>query len=725
MVTLPKEYWGMTRELETVIIQLGRVGDLLNVLPVAKAMFDKTGRRTRIVTHTDNMPILARAPYVEAIEWKGKPDDALGASRMVQALPFDPPGIKIVCGMFFGNMIQPGRHYSNFLIEQWGILGYANEWGKLPLVLQRDEEFQFNIPKSDYVVVSLESYSSPCPVKDQLKALILSACDGVKVVDASRIKLDNFVDMLGLLEHAKALITVDSALIHLNRATETPAILFGKGIEKRWHLSHNVENVHRVFTYEDFTHGNVMEAIDVAGKTIHQLVHRGDAVDNLTVITGGDEAFRPLANLCRQSLDAAGINRVVQFCPLPKVEGKEQSWWKLKAMLLALLGVPHGNWVMWIDADCVVRKGKFQPEFGNFDMMVSVDWNGPCMGIFACRNTDFCRKLLETMLFLGTSRVRDNVHGKNDGPKWEQDCFKTLRSFFPSIEEKVGLLPASFTTDHPQDDPMFKTPVHHWGGRPLNQRLAGMRKDVGAQRKENLIIFCYLPPVNVNTECSEAFFENIVRYPPSYRLIYLSDDPRWKVSRIIPEIITDQDHYKTAGRVFEHVMIAVEDYAPEYFMVIEPDCRVKGEAWDRKMFDTLGNVLVAGTPVAFNTDINGDIIKRKGDEILKRSELPIKVLHDEWIRPDEWALFPNGAFAIYKTQEAIEAWRKADRSLPWDMALGMSLAKQNPDYLDRFGMTPVLSFSCEVWMKRKEMKARLEQGTVYGIHNIKDGWRPE
>lgn len=736
--TLPKEYWGRpkTPEYETVIIQLGRVGDLLNILPVAKAMHDKTGRKTRIVTCTDNLPILERAPYVEAIEWKGSNHDAQGAAKMVQALPFDPPGIKIVCCQFFGNMIQSGRNHANFLIEQWALLGYADQWGTLPLELNRNGIVGQATPKKPYVVISLESYSSPCPVKNQLKALIMSACHDLEVIDAGAIKLENFVDMLDLLDNAEALISVDSALIHLNRATSTPSVLFGKGIEKRWHLSYNAGNVVRSFTYEQFTDGNVMQSIDECGKFIHELVHRRQRNETITVVTGGDDKFRPLANLCRQSLDAAEVKKVVQFSPLPTVEGKEQSWWKLKAILKMLDAVNPKEWVMWIDADCVVRKGPFSPQLGDFDMMISQDWNGPCMGIFACRNTPFCRQLIETMLFLGASAQNVQVHGRNDGPKWEQDCIKTLLHFYPDVKRRIGFFHASFTTDHPQDDPSFCTPIHHWGGRSLNLRVAGMTRDVGNVQKDKLVIFCYLPPAHIQKVTTGAFLKNIEKYPPSSRLVILSDDASFFPSRVIPDIVQEDDHYRTSTRMFDHVIAAAEDYSSEYFMMVENDCRVKGKDWDKEMLDNAlmftRQMVLAGTPVDFHCEYNGAQVRqsarRSTHVFYGQTGIQIQSLTDEkWLPKNEWALFPNGAFAIYKTSEAVAAWRNANRELPYDMALAQAIKGKigEAQYLRSFSpVTNALSFSCEAWITRDAMKKKLSDGEVFGIHNIKDNWTP-
>lgn len=170
-------------------------------------------------------------------------------------------------------------------------------------------------------------------------------------------------------------------------------------------------------------------------------------------------------------------------------------------------------------------------------------------------------------------------------------------------------------------------------------------------------------------------------------------------------------------------------------MVIEPDCRVHGEFWDRTLFYegmTINREFVlAGTPVAFHTQFASPCIRTFVQVYLRdynrRTGTQVRPLAGEWLKQHEWAFFPNGALAIYRTKETIQAWRnRIFLGTPWDMRIGLELARTlGFDYFDRFALlTKELSFNGECYTTRDFQKAQLVNGNVVAIHNIKDTWMP-
>jgi len=222
---------------ERVILQLGKTGDIINILPVAKKMAEETGHPTRVIVHRAYLPLVQRTSYAKAVPWNGSVEDGVGASKLAG-------DAEVLSAMYFGNLQAPTRRCANFIKDQWAALGY--EWDSSPVVFdRRNPVAESSLKKSlkaegDYIVLSLSGISTP-GTPAQIKAVTdFVSRLGIKVIDISNQRVANFVDCLALLEDAKILVAADTGIIHLNRATSTPCIHFGRS---DWYGSGNVKNV--------------------------------------------------------------------------------------------------------------------------------------------------------------------------------------------------------------------------------------------------------------------------------------------------------------------------------------------------------------------------------------------------------------------------------------------------------------------------------------------------
>src|SRR6185369_10875662 len=108
------------------------------------------------------------------------------------------------------------------------------------------------------------------------------------------------------------------------------------------------------------------------------------------------------------------------------------SWNKVLACLQALEEVPDRAWVLWMDADMVLRRHNQPMESlidSEKDFMISRDSQGICMGFFMIRNTPLMKVLFADLL----KDVR------MDWP-WEQDALKELLAT-PDYAKRVGYIP--------------------------------------------------------------------------------------------------------------------------------------------------------------------------------------------------------------------------------------------------------------------------------------------
>lgn len=114
------------------------------------------------------------------------------------------------------------------------------------------------------------------------------------------------------------------------------------------------------------------------------------------------------------------------------------TWNKLIAVQREL---PQFDWVLWLDADALIVNPKqsieellvSQPH--NKEMLFSSDNQGLCAGVFFAKNTGWVHEFLSAVLLLG--ELPDCGH------LYEQKTISSLYRLFPSVEEKLALIPDS------------------------------------------------------------------------------------------------------------------------------------------------------------------------------------------------------------------------------------------------------------------------------------------
>lgn len=197
-------------------------------------------------------------------------------------------------------------------------------------------------------------------------------------------------------------------------------------------------------------------------------------------VTLFDENMRAHGELCVESMTRFG-RKDVQVLPFTSLidHGRSPSWNKLIAVQCAMQCVGADEWVMWVDADCVMCNPGSVPvrlaDLSWASLVTSEDSNGICMCCFAIRNTVWAQRLLQTLLFLGD--VRDDSQF-GTGRKWEQNALKAVLREFTRPRTLVGTFRDEVcVSDHPAEaDPEYLRTFHHYGVRPLSERLLLMRQ---------------------------------------------------------------------------------------------------------------------------------------------------------------------------------------------------------------------------------------------------------
>lgn len=203
------------------VVSLRRNGDIIALLPLLGKLTEKKGSPIRLVVHRDFMPLLEGTSAVEAVQWDGEWEDPLGAAKKFHATN----------AQVFGKGIPPRRAPANFVTEAWKILGY--EWNRyLPMPFdgrdaEREQRLSSSAFKSDKpkILVKLHGFSSPFPHAEFVTSMLKREFDGVaELVWLDNIKAERFYDMIGLMDGAACMVSVDTAMLHINRGHRIPTV---------------------------------------------------------------------------------------------------------------------------------------------------------------------------------------------------------------------------------------------------------------------------------------------------------------------------------------------------------------------------------------------------------------------------------------------------------------------------------------------------------------------
>lgn len=220
---------------DLLIVQPGRHGDILACLPIARSVA-RAGYRVGWVATPEFLPTLQGASYVTPVLWKGFFMDGDKAVRELSHLADTTLNLR----MPGDTPASPAT--DSFVKEMWHKAGVLDYWDKLPLILdnrsiQREGELLKKHGGRDMLLLALDGKSSPLDetLQDAIRRKA-SEWPG-DVVDLTTIRASRIYDLCGLMERAKLMIAVDSALMHLSYATQTPLIGLQSTTWDSWHAS--------------------------------------------------------------------------------------------------------------------------------------------------------------------------------------------------------------------------------------------------------------------------------------------------------------------------------------------------------------------------------------------------------------------------------------------------------------------------------------------------------
>jgi len=214
-------------------IQLGRFGDLILLLPAFKEWRDRTGLPTPVISSMEFGTVLEGISYVQAtlmsVHWH---HDLKAVTSIVRARTPN-----AICTQLHGAGVgaEPDA-FSSFSISMWNRTGLAALYHELPLVFdlrnkRREQELVdgFYGKRKPLLLVCFESYTSPFDWENNIMQMLHAMGDKFQILRTSAVKAYRVFDLLGLMDIAAGMITIDTMTLHLAAATTMPYIAFVRG----------------------------------------------------------------------------------------------------------------------------------------------------------------------------------------------------------------------------------------------------------------------------------------------------------------------------------------------------------------------------------------------------------------------------------------------------------------------------------------------------------------
>lgn len=208
------------------VVSLRRAGDIVCLLPALRRESARMKRPVRLVVHNEFMPILDGVSYVEGVAWHGDWEAPLEAARKFNARN----------AQVFGRGLQPDTVHGNFAKIAWAQIGH--NWDRhAPLVFdhrnpERELALRRAVFKTDRpkILVKLHGFSSPfvhgANVMASLQARFGASAE---IVNLDEVKAERLYDLIGLMDHAACLVSIDTVTLWLAAASKCPVVAFTNG----------------------------------------------------------------------------------------------------------------------------------------------------------------------------------------------------------------------------------------------------------------------------------------------------------------------------------------------------------------------------------------------------------------------------------------------------------------------------------------------------------------
>ena len=214
----------------TCFVAVGcKLGDCVNALPLVHHWAITNGEKPTLMVAKQYASILNRVSYVEPLVFDGNWIDLKPALSLAKQ-KFN----HVVCLGVFGKDFPVEHRTTSFMLEPYERMGWLPLYGTLPLVINYTERKPFQKPT---ILYADHSQSSPFLYKQRLLELLKNNFPKHQVLLLSDVLLPHFADFVGWYDKADALVSVETAHMHLSAATRTPTFALATDKPHKWNGS--------------------------------------------------------------------------------------------------------------------------------------------------------------------------------------------------------------------------------------------------------------------------------------------------------------------------------------------------------------------------------------------------------------------------------------------------------------------------------------------------------
>lgn len=212
---------------DVVYVQLGRRGDIVNILPL---MLDcvQSGNKVYCLVHSEFVSVLDAVTYVTPIVWEGSQIDIKGACDFIKEKM---PSAKVYASQISGAFEPCHIPFRNFALEGWHRAGgKLGDYHRFPL--------EFDAPRNKVlrtsttrIGIAIAGYSSEFARGNEFKTWLKhSVGDSAEIVDLDQ-PLNHVKDLIPLVESCDFCILNDSLPLHISYAFQMGVIAILRSVK--------------------------------------------------------------------------------------------------------------------------------------------------------------------------------------------------------------------------------------------------------------------------------------------------------------------------------------------------------------------------------------------------------------------------------------------------------------------------------------------------------------
>lgn len=210
--------------------QMGRYGDLLMLMPAFKYWADQTGMPVNVYSSEEFGHTLEGCSYITPrlipLHWAQQTGAALSVAKHHSP--------DVICCQLHGDGLKcPSDNFASYSLTMWNRCDIMDKYKELPLVIDRRNKYRetslvnrFKTTDKPLLLLNFNGMTSPMSAWVNVVGELSKILDQFEFVNLNTCNARRVFDLLGLMDRAVGLITVDTMTLHMAPASKIPYIAY-------------------------------------------------------------------------------------------------------------------------------------------------------------------------------------------------------------------------------------------------------------------------------------------------------------------------------------------------------------------------------------------------------------------------------------------------------------------------------------------------------------------